>query len=99
MNKSTFMVRFPGSSDADANVLARSFADYVKEEIPPDSDFSAEPKRAKPGTQDFGATVVLILGTTAVTALAKGIAAWLKGHTGTTMEIVTPRGAVVVRNV
>jgi outer membrane lipoprotein SlyB len=43
--------------------------------------------RERADTQDFGASLAVILGTTAVTALAKGIAAWLARNSGAKIEI------------
>jgi hypothetical protein len=46
---------------------------------------------------DFGATVVLILGTTAATAIAKGIQTWLAGNAGARIDILKD-GSVIARN-
>ncbi len=94
-----FKIRFPQADDADANVYARDLADFLKTQIDSEEGLRAEPERSNRQAQDFGATLVLILGTAAVTAIAKGIQAWLKGHTGATMEIVTEQGQVLLRNV
>jgi hypothetical protein len=94
-----YVVRFPKSDDATGNMQARDLADFLRDELPLDAGVKATPQRANPEAQDFGATLVLILGTAAVTAVAKGIAAWLKGHTGVTMEIATTTGHVIVKNV
>ena len=94
-----FVIRFPQADAADANIYARDLADFLKTEIAADKGLRAEPERSNRQAQDFGATLVLILGTAAATAIAKGIQAWLKGHTGARMEIVTDKGKLLVSNV
>jgi|SRR5215831_11906646 len=96
MNEQMVVITFPGADDAEANVYARDLADFLRDEVP--SDVKLEQKRTKPDTQDFGVTLVAVLGTAAVTALAKGIQAWLKGHTGVNVDIVTNRGQMIVKN-
>ena len=64
--------------DADlvtANDLAGDLTESLAEDAP---TLSVTRLREDPLTQDFGATIVIILGTTAVTALAKGVAKWLE---------------------
>lgn len=67
-------VNFEDADAAEANVLCGELQDSLRQDVP-----EADVSRVKPDplTQDFGATLVVILGTTAVTAVAKGIAAWL----------------------
>ncbi len=48
--------------------------------------------REREDTLDFGATLVLILGTTAVTALSRGIASWIQRNSGATIEITDADG-------
>jgi hypothetical protein len=99
MNDQTFTIRFPESDKAKANMLARSLADHLTRDISSEQPVQISTQREDQRSQDFGATLVLVLGTAAVTAVAKGIQAWLKGHTGATMEITTAEGHVIVRNV
>jgi len=61
-----------------------------------DPHVSVERRRERPDTQDFGATLSVILGTAAVTAIAKGIAAWLARNSGAQIEI-RRNGRVVLR--
>src|SRR5215831_1558929 len=99
MPEPKFRIKFPQADDADANIYARDLADFLKEQIDSEEGLTAQPERANPQAQDFGATLVLVLGTAAVTAVAKGLQGWLKGHTGAKMEIVTEKGRVVISNV
>lgn len=98
MNDETFIISFPDSTDADANIHARSLADDLKTDLPADMHIIAEPHRSNPEAQDFGATLAVVLGTAAATQVAKGVHAWLRGHTGVTMEIHTSKGEIVLRN-
>jgi hypothetical protein len=67
-------VSFTGIDLATANQLAEDLQDALAEEVP---DANAARLREDPLTQDFGATLVIILSSAAVTALAKGMAKWL----------------------
>lgn len=99
MSEQTFIIRFPEQDNATANVNSRELADFLRDEVSGSHRLQIEQRRANPESQDFGATLVLVLGTAAATAVAKGIQAWLKGHTGVTMEIATNKGYVIVKNV
>lgn len=80
----SFIVTFPDATAAEANRLASTFADALREI---DQSVVVDRQRERPDTQDFGATLAVILGTAAVTALAKGIAAWLARNSGARIEI------------
>jgi len=75
---------FSDATVAEGNRLAGSLAQTLRDIGP---DISVERQRERPDTQDFGATLVVILGTTAVTALAKGIATWLARNSGASVEV------------
>lgn len=68
------LISFVDADLATANDLASDLAESLTEDVP---DLSINRVREDERTQDFGATLAIILGSTAVTALAKGIAKWL----------------------
>jgi hypothetical protein len=86
------IISFPGVSDADANKLAGSLSPALRET---DRSVSVERRRANAESQDGGATLAIILGSAAVSAVAKGIAAWLARNSGTTIEIHSSDGTSV----
>jgi hypothetical protein len=98
MSSASLVVSFPDAGDAEANVFAASLRDHLRDVIPAEVGFESYPRRTNPHAQDFGASLVLVLGTASATAVAKGIYAWLRGHTGASMEMTTPGGHVIVRN-
>ena len=59
-------------------------------------EIRVERQRERSDTQDFGASLALILGTTAVTSVAKGLAAWLARNSGARIEI-RRKGGLVLR--
>ena len=69
-----FLIAFQGVDVATANGLAADLEDFLSESVP---DADIERRREDPLTQDFGATLAIIVGSAAVTALAKGVASWL----------------------
>lgn len=77
----------------------RSLLDYLHDEVPVAAGVKVEPRKVNPQSQDFGTTLLLILGTAAAKAIADGIKAWLQGHTGAAINIVTEQGQVVIKNV
>lgn len=90
-----FVMRFPETETDKANRYARSLADSLRDLL--DSGDEVSVSRDNPESQDFGATLVLVLGTTAVTALAEGIKAWLQRNSGAQLEILSD-GTVVAKN-
>lgn len=68
---------FPDVPLETGNIFADSLADDLK-----GIHRSVEVMRQKerPDTMDFGATLVLVLGTAAVTEIAKGIGQWIARH-------------------
>jgi hypothetical protein len=86
------MINFPATSSAEGNRLASGLADALREVDP---NIVVDRHRERPDTQDLGATLAVILGTAAVTAIAKGIGAWLARNSGARIEI-RRRGKVIL---
>jgi len=91
---SEFSIAFPGVSQGKANRYAESLSSALRETY---SDVRIERRRTREDTQDFGASLSLILGTAAATEIAKGIAAWLKRNSGARIEI-SADGRVLAEN-
>jgi hypothetical protein len=85
MTTDSFVISFPGASKDTANKYAQSLADELSCNVI--GLERVEPTRENDETQDFGATLVLVLGTAAATAVAKGVQKWL-ARTGTTAELL-----------
>lgn len=80
----TFLVKFPDSEIADANELADDLERDLCDEVP-DADFTR--RRSDPLSQDFGATLLIVLGAPGVVALAKGVQAWMAKRNDVSAEI------------
>jgi hypothetical protein len=83
MDQQTYIIRFDEISEADANRYAIELRNMILDASP---DVEVERRRDNPSTLDFGATLVLILGTPAATAvtsaIAQAIGNWLLRHKG-----------------
>jgi hypothetical protein len=75
MSDSTFVIAFPSLSTDEANKCAAELADELTRDIV--GIEKADPTRNREDTQDFGPTLVLVLGTAAATAVARGIQSYL----------------------
>jgi hypothetical protein len=94
VDESPFIITFPGTSAAEANRFATDLAITLREI---DEQVTVEQQRDRQGTQDFGVTLAIILGTASVTAVARGVAAWLARHSGAKIEI-NAAGTVIASN-
>jgi hypothetical protein len=94
MSTSPLIVTFPDISTAEANRYAAGLAAAIRDS---DRDVQVEQRRDRPDTQDFGATLAIILGTASATAVAKGVAAWLARHSGAKIQIAAD-GSVIASN-
>jgi hypothetical protein len=88
------ILSFPGAT-AD---LASRYARSLKDELAFHHIESSQAKPWRSDSQDFGVTLAVILGTTAVTTVARGIEAWLKRNS-VQMSMSTSDGEVVVKDV
>lgn len=75
MDKQEFVIRFDGLSSAEAGVEAQRLQEMLADSSP---DVDVKLRRDRSETMDMGATLVLLLGTPAIIAVAHGCAAWLK---------------------
>ncbi|HEX8187338.1 MAG TPA: hypothetical protein VF586_03240 [Pyrinomonadaceae bacterium] len=95
MSELTYIVQFAGAEVADANLYAGQLRDAILDAAP---EVSVKTRRADRDAQDLGATLVLLLGTPAVIVLAKALGDWLKLHRSVAVDITTPDGSIVAKN-
>jgi hypothetical protein len=95
----TYRIKFVNASPDEANAKVTELSDFLRDAVPQQEQLGLQRERTSKDAQDFGATLVLILGTTAITAVAKGIQSWLAAHTDTVIEITDEHGKVVARNI
>jgi hypothetical protein len=87
-------INFVGANAADASRLAEDLANYLKTF---GNGVDAEVTGGSSDTMDLGATVVLVLGTPAVIALARGVADWIRKQGDPDLVIKTKDGSVEVK--
>jgi hypothetical protein len=79
MDKKAFRIRFEETSVADAGIMA---ADMRQKILDSSEEVQVEIERQDESFQEFGATMILILGSPAIIAVAKGIANYLNRQRG-----------------
>lgn len=79
MNDDEIWISFPNTSSSDANIFAQTLADDLRDSA---EELTVDVQKDRKDTQDFGATLVLILGTAAATKVAAGISKWIARHSG-----------------
>jgi hypothetical protein len=100
VNQQKYLISFDEVSPAEASVYADELRNAL---LDASDDIIIQRKRDYPQTQDFGATLVLILGTPTAVALTKTIATvienWLKLRTSASLTVKTADEHLIVRNI
>ena len=76
MSSDEISLSFEGVSKAEANVMAADLSDFLRER----ADIDSKVSREDPRTQDFGATIILILSASSVKVIAGAIGTWMQRH-------------------
>lgn len=95
METTTYHLRFAGTTEGEGNRLAAELRESL---LDAHKSISAERTRDDHDSQDFGATLVLVLGTPAVVAAAAGIKAFLSRANASGLEVRTPQGTLIASN-
>ncbi len=96
MKDLTYIIKFEDTSHAGANIYAQDLRDFLHDAS---KDIKITIKRDDPSTMDFGGTLVLVLGTPAIIAIANGLAAWLRRFNTASITIETDEGKVIANNI
>jgi hypothetical protein len=76
MTDNQVQLSFVDTSKGQAGVLAADLSGFLEEH----TETTSELRRDDTEAQDFGATLVLILGTASVKAVAKALGLWVQRH-------------------
>jgi hypothetical protein len=96
MDQQTYFVTFEGVPPADAHRYAEELRDALLDATP---DLTVQRRRENPHTQDFGATLVLTLGTPAMVAMVTAVGNWLKLRNSASLTWKTADGQMIVQNI
>ena len=88
----TLTLSFDNADLGEANRFAAELGELLRDA---DAPIAVREARADPNAMDFGATLVIVLGTPAVIALAKGIADWLRMRPNARVTLKDKDGSVV----
>ena len=95
MEQQIYIIKFEDISIAEADRYASELRDILLDATP---DVRIDRMRDNPQTQDLGATLALILGTPAVTAIAVAMGNWLKLRNSASLTIEKD-GRVIAKNI
>ncbi len=96
MDEQTYIITFDDASAADANRYAEELRQALLDASP---DVEVHRRRDDPCTQDFGSTLVLLLGTPAAGAVVAAIGNWLALRNRASVTVKRPDGEIVVQNI
>jgi hypothetical protein len=93
MNTS-YEISFATNSDADAAKMASRLEEDMRDALP---SIDISRKKTNAHSQDFGTTLVVVLGTPVAAALASAVGAFLKRNSGASI-VIKRNGEVVASN-
>jgi len=96
MDPYMYLLTFDNSSPADASRYADELRDVLLDTTP---DITVQRRRNDSHTQDFGTTLVLVLGTPAIVAVATAIGNWLKLRQSASLTVKTADEHILVQNI
>src|SRR6266849_915721 len=96
MDRYTYLITFDDASPADASRYADELRNILLDMTP---DITLQRRRVDSHTQDFGTTLVLVLGTPAVVAVATAIGKWLKLRHSASLTVKTADEQILVQNI
>ena len=79
----TIAIRFPGLEVGEAGRAAQQLRDAILDDVP---GVKVDIGKDDPTNQDFGATLIAVLGTQVAIILARGIASWI-AQRGISIEV------------
>lgn len=96
MDEQTYIITFDTLSAAEANHYAEELRQALLEASP---DIEVHRRRDDPHAQDFGSTLVLLLGTPAAAAAVTAISNWLARRNRASITIKRADEQIVVQNI
>lgn len=96
MNEQSYIISFEHASPTDANRYAEELRNILLDQV---DDIKVQRKRSNTQAQDFGTTLVLILGTPAVVTAATAIGNWLQHRNDAALTFETPDKKIVLQNI
>lgn len=89
------IISFSSVKGDEGNRLAGHLREELSRSAP---DATVQQRRESPENMDLGATLVIVLGSAAVTAIAKGIATFIAKY-GKTIDVSTKDGHYIARGI
>ena len=96
MDQQTYIVTFEGVPPDDAQRYAEELRNVLLDATP---DLTVQRRRENPLTQDFGAALVLTLGSPAVVAVVRAVENWLKLRHSASLTWKTADGHIIAQNI
>ena len=96
MDKQTHIVTFEGVPPSDANRYAEELRNALLDAT---ADITVERKRENPQAQDFGTSLVLMLGTPATAAVVTALGNWLRLRKNASLSWKSADGEINIKNI
>jgi hypothetical protein len=96
MDQQTYVLHFEGISHGEANRYAEELRNALLNASP---EIVVQRQRSDPRTQDFGSTLILLLGTPAIVTAATAIGNWLLLRSKASITIETIDNKIVANNI